>query len=262
MIVVADNLNTRNKPYMAALEAWDSKGLAVMAKALAGAHADVINIQCSLDGSGDEQRLPWAVEVIQEAAASTLCLDSRNIEGLKKTLSLVKKPPMINYISETEPPEREECLALAGRAKAYLVLRASRSSIPISFEGKLQILEDLLEAANKADIPNERLFLDPSLVHIGRGSGQDNILNAHECILAVKEMVEPPANTIAWISNVSTGIPSRPVRKRTEANILTYLAGAGLDAAMVDVLDPEIQKALYFIKSFRDEIVFSPADIP
>ncbi len=262
MIVVADNLNTRNKSYMAALDAKDSKGIASMAKALAGAHADVINVQCSLDGSGDEQRLPWAVEVIQGATGGMLCLDSRNMEGLKKTLSVVKKPPLINYISETEPRERDECLALAGRARAYLVLRASRGSIPISLEGKLQILEELLEAANRADIPNERLFLDPSLVHLGRGAGQDNILNSHECIRAIKEMVEPPANTIAWISNVSTGISSRQARKMTEACILTYLAGAGLDAAMVDVLDPEISKALYFIKSFRDEIVFSPADIP
>nr|MDA8387722.1 hypothetical protein [Nitrospiraceae bacterium] len=165
--------------------------------------------------------------------------------------------------SETEPPEseREACLALAGRTTAHLVLRASRGSIPISFEGKLQILEDLLEAANRADIPNERIFLDPSLIHLGRGAGQDNILNSQECILAVKEMVDPPVNTIAWISNISTGISPRQTRKMAEANTLVYLAGAGLDAAMVDVLDAEIRKALYFIKSFRDEIVFSPADI-
>ena len=264
MIVVADNLNTRNISYMSALEAGDSKALAGMARALSEAHADVINIQCSLDGAGDEQRLPWAAEVIQDSSEAMLCLDSRNLEAIKKALSVVKEPPLINYISETEPPESERgaYLALAGRSMARLVLRASRGSVPISFEGKLQILEDLLEAANRADIPNERLFLDPSLIHVGSGAGQDNILNSHECILAIREMVDPPVNTIAWISNVSTGISSRPARKMTEASALVYLAGAGLDAAMADVLDAEIRKAFYFIKSFRDEIVFSPADIP
>lgn len=262
MIVVADNLNTRNKSYMAALGDRDREKLASLARGLAEAHADIVNVQCSLDGSGDEEALPWAVEIIQEATGCALCLDSRNLGGLKKALSVVKKPPLINYISETEPGEREECLELAGRAKAYLVLRASRGTVPFSFEGKLQILEELLEAANRADIPNERLFLDPSLVHIGRGAGQDHIFNAHECILAVKEAVDPPVNTIAWISNVSTGIASRQARKMTEASMLMYLAGAGLDAAMVDILDPEIRKAVYFIKSFRDETVFSPADIP
>jgi len=30
---------------------------------------------------------------------------------------------------------------------------------------------------------------------------------------------------------------------------------------MVDVLDEELRKAIYLVKSFKDEIVFSPADI-
>ena len=262
MIAVADNLNTRNKTYMAAVEARDSKTISGLAKKLYEAGADVINVQCSLDGSGDEDRLPWIFETVQNAADCVLCIDSRNTEAIRKALSLSKKPPLINYISENEPAQRQDCFALASRAKAHIVLRASRSgNIPTSFEGKLQILEALLEDANRADIPNERLFLDPSLIHIGRGAGQDHIMNAHECILALREMVDPPVNTIAWISNVSTGMSPRPVRKMTEASILTYLAGAGLDAAMLDILDPGISHALYFIKSFRDEIVFSPADL-
>ncbi|MDA8088760.1 MAG: dihydropteroate synthase [Nitrospiraceae bacterium] len=262
MIAVADNLNTRNKDYMAAVEARDSKTLSGLAKALSDAGADVINIQCSLDGSGDEDRLPWVLETVQGATDRVLCIDSRNIEAVKKALTLIKKPPLINYVSETEPAQRQDCFSLANRAKAYIVLRAARGgNIPTSFENKLQILETLLEDANRADIPNERLFLDPSLIHIGRGAGQDHIMNTHECILAIKEMVEPPVNTISWISNVSTGMSPRQARKMTEAGILTYLAGAGLDAALLDILDPAIRQSLYLIKSFRDEIVFSPADL-
>ncbi len=262
MIAVADNLNTRNKGYMAAVEARDSKVISGLARKLHEAGADVINVQCSLDGAADEDRLPWVFETVQNAVDSVLCIDSRNIEAVKKALSLAKKPPLINYVSETEPARKQDLFALANRSKAFVVLRAARGgNIPTSFEGKLQILEALLEDANRADIPNERLFLDPSLIHIGRGAGQDHLLNAHECILSIKEMVDPPVNTISWISNVSTGMSPRQARKMTEASILTYLAGAGLDAAMLDILDPEISHALYFIKSFRDEIVFSPADL-
>ena len=36
---------------------------------------------------------------------------------------------------------------------------------------------------------------------------------------------------------------------------------AGLSAALVNVKDEEIMKTVYLIKSFRDEIIFSPADI-
>ncbi len=260
MLIVADNLNTRNKAYMSALQKRDSNALSKMAKALAEANADIINVQCSTDGAGDEDVMPWAVETIEKAAECALCLDTRNLEALKKSLSLVKKPPLVNYLSATEPKDREGLLTLISRAKAYLVLRASRAAVPNSFESKLQILEELLEAANAADIPNERLFLDPSVVHIGRASGQENIMNSHECITALQETVDPPVNTIIWLSNVSSGIP-KAAGKRVEAGTLLYFAGAGLDAVMVDLFDPEIRRALYLVKAFRDELVFTAADI-
>ena len=69
------------------------------------------------------------------------------------------------------------------------------------------IIEDLIEKANAADIPNERIFADPSVVHIGRGNGQEHLLNAHESIVVLNEMVDPPLNTAVWISNVTTGLP-------------------------------------------------------
>jgi 5-methyltetrahydrofolate corrinoid/iron sulfur protein methyltransferase len=260
MIVIADNLNTRNRRYMAALEQRDQKALAGMAKELADSHADLINVQCSLDGAGDEERLPWAAEVVENASGLGISLDSRNMEALKKAFAVIKNPPLINYLSLTEPENRGELLSIATRERANLVLRASKGSIPMTFEGKLQILEELLEAANAADIPNERLFLDPSVVHIAKGAGQDHIVNVRECILAIQELIEPPANSIVWISNISVGMPRRE-RKQVEAAFLLYLAGAGLDAAMVDVLDPQVKRALYLVKSFKDEIIFTPADM-
>jgi len=122
------------------------------------------------------------------------------------------------------------------------------------------IIEDLIEKANEADIPNERIFADPSVVHISKGMGQEHLLNAHECIVVLNELVDPPINTAVWISNVTTGLP-KSLKPTVASAYLCYLAGAGLHAAIVNVMDPEIMKAVYLIKSFRDEIIFSPADL-
>jgi 5-methyltetrahydrofolate corrinoid/iron sulfur protein methyltransferase len=260
MIVIAENLNTRNRIYMDAVRGKDKSTVAGLMKKLEESGADVINLQCSLDGVGDEETLPWVTEVLCDTADTGISLDSRNIQAIKKAIALCKKPPIINFISETEPEDQETLLSLVSGSGASLVIRASKGIIPTSLEAKLQIIEGLLEMANEADIPNERLFADPSIVHIGRGMGQKHLLNSYECIKVLNELVEPPINTIAWISNVSTGLP-RSLRKPLEAAFLTYLAGAGLDAAMVDILDENIQKSIYLIKSFRDEIVFSQADI-
>lgn len=260
MIVIAENLNTRNKIYMDAVSRKDRETVAGLMKKLKESGADIVNLQCSLDGTGDENTLPWVTGILCDTTDIGISLDSRNTNALKKALPLCKKPPLINFISETEPEDQEALLSLVSSSGASLVIRASRGTVPITLEAKLQIIEGLLDMANAADIPNERLFGDPSIVHISRGMGQKHLQNSYECIKVLKYLVEPPINTIAWISNVSTGLP-KALRKPLEAAFLIYLAGAGLDAAMVDVLDENIRKAIYLIKSFKDEIVFSQADI-
>jgi 5-methyltetrahydrofolate corrinoid/iron sulfur protein methyltransferase len=260
MIAIADNLNTRNSVYIDAVRGKDKKTLGELVKKLKKSGADMVNVQCSLDGAGDEDTLPWVTEILSGAADMGISLDSRNISAIRISVTLCSKPPLINFISKTEPENRDEILSLAASSGASLVIRASGGTIPSSLEAKLQIIEELLEAANEADIPNERLFADPSIVHVGRGMGQKHIVNSHEFIRVLKDLVEPPLNTIAWISNVSTGLPLK-LRKPLEATFLAYMAGAGLDYAMVDVLDDTIRKTLYLIKSFREEIVFSQADI-
>lgn len=260
MIAIAENLNVRNRQYMEALRKRDKAVIADIAKTLRDAGADMINIQCSSDGSGDEENLPFVTGVVIETTGLRVCLDSRNIKAIKDSISLCKEPPLINYISATEPSEIDELLELINQSRASLVLRAARGTIPVTLEAKLQIIEDLLEEANAADIPNERLFVDPSIVHIGRGMGQDHVVNSCEFVRVIKELVEPPVNTISWISNISTGMPSK-IRPMINASFLIYIAGAGLDAAIVDILDPDMKRAMYLVRSFRDEIIFSPADV-
>jgi len=258
MLIIADNLNVRNKAFKEAVKGRRKEILSELAKRVS--HADMINVQCSLDGSGDEETLPWVIGIVQEITEKDVCLDSRNINALKNSIPICKRPPLINYVSATEPEEKKELLQLVADSGASLIIRATRATPPTSLEAKLQIIEELLEMANSTDIPNERLFVDPSLVHIGRGIGQKHLANSTECIKVLKDLVEPPINSIAWISNVSVGMPLT-LRKKMEAAFFLYFSGAGLDAAMVDILDENLRKAIYLVKSFKDEIVFSPSDI-
>lgn len=259
MLVIADNLNTRNADYMGAVKKRDKKAIEAMAKELAARGADMINVQVTSDGSGDEDALPFAAEAVQQGAGVPLCLDSRNLQALKKAVPLCTEPPIINYLSADEK-NPDQVFSLVRETKSNLVIRALKGTVPTTLEAKLMIIEDLIEKANAADIPNERLFADPSVVHISKGMGQEHLLNAHESIVVLNEMVDPPVNTAVWISNVTTGLPKK-LKSTVASAYLCYLAGAGLHAAMVNVKDPEIMKAVYLIKTFRDEITFAAGDL-
>ncbi|HUJ16502.1 MAG TPA: dihydropteroate synthase [Nitrospirota bacterium] len=259
MLVIADNLSVRNAAFGEAVRKKDEKAIAAMAKDLASRGADMINVQVSIDGSGDEELLPLVVKAVQGAVDLPLCLDSRNVKALRKAVPLCKEPPIINYLSADEK-NPDEFFSLVRDTKSNLIIRAVRGTVPTTLEAKLMIIEDLIEKANAADIPNERLFADPSVVHIGKGMGQEHLMNAHECIMVLNQMVDPPINTAVWISNVTTGLPKN-IKSGVASAYLSYLAGAGLHAAMVNVKDPEIMKVVYLIKTFRDEITFAAADI-
>jgi len=259
MLVIADNLSVRNKAYMEAVKKKNKKAIETMARELAEKGADLINVQVSLDGSGDEEALAFAAAAVQQGGGLPLCLDSRNVKALKKALPLCSEPPIINYLSADEKTP-DALLTLVRDSKANLVIRALKGTVPATLEAKLMILEDLIEKANAADIPNERLFADPSVVHISKGMGQEHLLNAHESIVVLNDMVDPPINTAVWISNVTTGLPKR-LHSIVASAYLSYLAGAGLSAAMINVKDAELMKVVYLIKTFRDEITFAAGDL-
>jgi cobalamin-dependent methionine synthase I len=259
MLVIADNLSVRNKQYMEAVKKKDKKAIAAMAKGLAAKGAELINVQVSTDGSGDEDLLPFAAEAVQEGAGLPLCLDSRNVKALRKAIPLCTEPPIVNYLSADEK-NPDDYLSLVRETKSSLIIRALKGTVPMTLEAKLMIIEDLVEKANAADIPNERLFADPSVVHISKGMGQEHLLNAHESVVVLNEMVDPPLNTAIWLSNVTTGLPKN-LGSTVAAAYLSYLAGAGLSAAMVNVNDSEVMKVVYLIKTFRDEITFAAGDL-
>ena len=259
MLVIADNLNTRNADYMGAVKKKDRKAIEAMAKELAARGADLINVQVSTDGNGEEDVLPFIVEAVQKGAGIPLCLDSRNVKALGKAIPFCEEPPIVNYLSADEK-NPDEILSLVSKTKSNLVIRALKGTVPATLEAKLLIIEDLLEKANTADIPNERLFADPSVVHISKGMGQEHLLSAHESIVVLNEMIDPPINTIVWLSNVTAGLPKN-LKSTVASSYLSYLAGAGLNAALVNVMDAEVMKTVYLIKTFRDEITFAAGDL-
>ena len=125
MIVIAENLNTRNTAYMNALKEFDAETIRRLSGELVDAGADAINIQTSLDGSGDEEILPKVVELVNQSYDTTISLDSRNTEALKRAVPLCKNPPIINYLS-LEEQNPEEILTLCRNNQCWLVIRALR----------------------------------------------------------------------------------------------------------------------------------------
>lgn len=261
MLVIANNLSFLNKQFIKAARSGDGPTLTNMAEELKDAGADMLNINLSLDGDGDEGLMRQVVQAVQQAGLP-LSIDSRDPGAMATAVESATVPLTLNYISaeEHEAVRMDEIAKLAAAKKTGLVLYAIRKGTPSDADDRLAIISELMEKAGNAGVPNERLVIDPVILHMGGGgNGQAQAVAVRDALYGIREMVDPPVMTTCWISNVSAGMPAG-LRPAINGTFLAMLAGVGLSSAYLDVKDKEIMRTVRLIRALKDEAVFSMAD--
>ena len=97
----------------------------------------------------------------------------------------------------------------------------------------------MIDVTRTAGIPDEMLYIDPLAMTIATNTSAGMII--FDTIRNIRE--EYPASHMACgLSNVSFGLPLRSLINRT---FLALAIDAGLDAAIIDPNDRELQAAMY-----------------
>jgi 5-methyltetrahydrofolate corrinoid/iron sulfur protein methyltransferase len=230
------------------------KGLAEQCVA-AGANAIEINTQQHYD---QPEAMEFAVKVAQQACDLQLCLSSNNTETLEAGLRACKRPPIVNYISVDEA-RLKDVLPTTARHGADVVLLVSDPASPTDAREMLQKTAILVGAANGAGIPNDRILVDPGLIHVTNENGQRHLAEVIEFLRNLPEAVDPEVRSTCWLASSSTGAPRRR-RSIIETSLLPMLAGAGLSSVFLDILRRENRRAARLVKIFNNQLVYSDSD--
>ncbi len=118
----------------------------------------------------------------------------------------------------------------------------------------------LIGAANAAGISNDRILVDPGLIHVTAADGQRHLAEVIEFLRALPEVIDPPVRSTVWLGNSSSGAAAR-LRPAIESALLPMLAGAGLSSVFMDVLRKENRRAARLIRVFNNEIVYSDGEL-
>lgn len=261
MRVIANNLSFKNRKFMQMAAAGDKAGIAAMAEGLKKAGADILNISLSLDGDGDEKYMAGVVEAVN-ATGMPLSIDSRNPAAQAAAVKAAKTPVIINHVSadQSRAAAMDEILAIASENESDLVLYAWRKGTPHNADERLQIISELIERANGAGIPAERLIIDPVIVHLGGGPGQEEqAMAVQEALYGLGELVDPPIRTTCWLSNISAGAPGE-LRPAINDTFLAMLAGLRLWSAYLDALNKETMRTVRLIRALKNEALYCQAD--
>ena len=243
---------------------WGGHGVAVLLRrdvlrqrnveieARAGADALEINVQQHYD---QIEAIEFAVKAVQRVTERQLCLSSDIPEVLEAGLRACQCNSLVNYVSADEK-KLKAVLPLAARYKAGIVLLVDDATAIADTRQMLLKTAVLVGAANEAGIPNERIIVDPGLIHVTISAGQQHMSDVLEFLRALPDASDPPVRSTCWLANSSTGA-ARPLRPVIETALLPLLAGAGLSSVFLDILRPENQRAIRLLKIFTNEIVYA-----
>ncbi|MBI2858473.1 MAG: dihydropteroate synthase [Chloroflexi bacterium] len=268
MFVIASNITTRDSRIarvfrQARATAWNPDGEAAgilkeQARqcVLAGADALEVNLQQHFDSL---EAMEFVVEAVQRTTDCQLCLSANNLEALEAGLKRCKRPPLVNYISFEESRLRN-MLPLIARYKAEVVLLVSDPVSPADARDMVRKAAILVGAANETGITNERILIDPGLVHITGDVGQRHLTEIVAFLETLPDVFEPRVRSACWLANASSGAPRR-LRTAIETTLLAMLSGLKLSSVFLDTLRRDNQRTLRLLEVFNNERVYASGEI-
>lgn len=235
MLIIAERINATRKRIAQALADRDADFLRDEATKQAKAGAAYVDVNTAASPETEKDLMAWAVETVTEALGSDgpgLAIDSADPAVARTGLELLPKGTAFLNSASGESGRLKPMVELAAEFETNLVaLAMDDAGMPGSTDDRWRALEKIFAATDAADIPRNRIFVDPLVRPVSTNPEQ-----AAQCLAMIREVAErgEGAGTVVGLSNVSFGLPKRRHLNRT---FLAMAAGAGLAAAILDPLE-------------------------
>lgn len=239
MLIVGERLNTSRHPVNEAVERRDARYVEMEAKAQIEAGADLVDVNAGSRRDSEIEDLSWLIQTVQQAMPRVrLCLDSPRPATLQAVLDQIESPPMLNSV--TGERARFEAMApMLGLGECdILAMAIDERGIPKSAEQTLETALRLVGDLEGLGVRRERIYVDPVIQTVSANTSA--ALVVLESIGRIRREL-PGVNLICGLSNISFGLPRRPLVNRT---FLALAMRAGLTAAILDPLDGRLMGTL------------------
>jgi len=250
-VIVGERINpTNRKELIAKLKAGEFEIVGPEAKKQVQNGADVLDINVGVPGIDEKHAMLESIRIVQETVDVPLWIDTSNPEVLAAALKAVKGRPGINSTTGEEK-RMDVVVPLAAEYGAALVgLCIDDSGIPQTSEKRVAIARKIIENAEKHGLDRNSIIID--CVALACSTGESGAKATLDTIRICTE--ELGVNTTVGLSNVSFGLPDRPV---LNAAFMLLCAGQGMTCFIGNPNDPNMAVALKASKLFWGEDKFA-----
>lgn len=258
MKLVADNIRITKKEIQNALDQRNPGPIQALARQCVKAGAQAIDINTGPLGREADQKMAFFVQAVESVSALPLLIDTANASAMAAGLKAAKNRTIINSIS-LEPRKLEKILPLAAEYGCDLVgfLLHPDSRVPKDQDEQFAIALELVAKLEAAGVDKGRLIIDPVVPPLVWDEGLSRSRQVIDTIGLLPDLLGFPVQTIAGLSNLTTGALDKSKKSLVEGAYLCLLAQAGLDYLMLDVLDTHLVDSARAASLLTREEIFS-----
>ena len=252
MILIGERINAGFKDIGRAIRPHDPEPIRRWAKEQTASGADYLDLNIGAV-SKNPADMAWLVEVVQETVPTPICVDSNHPEVLRAGLEAADGRPVIVNSTTAEDEKLEKILPLAVKYNAAIIgVAQDEQGSPQNVERRVELGAKIFMAAMEAGLTPDRIFLDPVLMPLR--FMQDQALKVLEAIREYRILSDPPPHISVGLSNICSQTKERSLIART---FLVMAMAAGLDAAICNVLDPELRAAVATAELILNREIYS-----
>ncbi|MCR5346919.1 MAG: homocysteine S-methyltransferase family protein [Fretibacterium sp.] len=237
-VIIGERLNpTGKKALQAALRSGDMDYILKEALKQQDQGAHVLDVNAGLPDIDEPALLRQAVEEIQAVIDLPLQLDSASAEALDAAARAYNGKPLLNSVNGKESSLQTVLPVAKKYGACVLGLTLDENGIPPTAKERLNVARRIVEEAEKMGIPRRDVLID--CLTLTASAQQDLVKETLKAVRLVNE--ELGVRTVLGVSNVSFGLPRRPLVNRT---MFVAALAQGLDAAIMNPGDPGMREAL------------------
>lgn len=247
MIIIGEKINGTLAPVKKAIQERNAAHIEEMAIKQSEAGATYLDVNAGTAPDREVDDLKWLIEVVENVVETPLCVDSPRPQTLIEVLPIVKRPGLINSVSD-EADKPEKVFPLVKEYNCGIVaLTVDQRGIPDNAETRVEIATKLITMAESYGIAHEKIFIDPLVTAIATNSDSCPVFTTTVKMIKAKY---PNVNVTSGLSNISYSLPKRKFINRS---FLAFAMAAGMDSAILDPLDTDIMGMLYATNAVLDQ---------
>ena len=199
------------------------------------AGADVLDVNVGLPGIDEPETMKKVIQLLQEVIHLPLQIDSSSPAAIEKACRYYNGKPLINSVNGKDEV-MEAIFPIVKKYGGVVIGLTLEDGIPLLAKERLEIAKKIIKKAQSYGIEKEDIIID--CLTLTASAQQKEVQETLKALTMVKQL---GVHTVLGVSNVSFGLPNRPLLNRT---FLALAMQAGLDLPIINPLDQQLMDTI------------------